>query len=61
MQEATFIDLYPKINTFYEIEWTCETLKNEADLKPAFIIESAPRDGSQGSNKPLKDEDNTNA
>lgn len=43
MQEVTFIDIHPKINTFYEIEWTYEASQNGSDPTPEFLIEAAPR------------------
>jgi hypothetical protein len=50
MQEATFIDIHSKINTFYEIEWTCQASKDESAPMPEFVIEAVPYDGHHSSN-----------
>jgi hypothetical protein len=49
MQEATFIDIYPKINMFYEIEWVCEASQNNSNPIFAFLIEAAHSDSSSSS------------
>ena len=50
MQEATFIDIYPKINTFYEIEWTFETSQSESNPMPEFLIEAVHCENDSSSN-----------
>ena len=51
MQEATFIDVHPKINTFYEVEWHCDAALNDTDSTPAFLIEGAPSEDCSSVNK----------
>jgi hypothetical protein len=61
IQEAKFVDIYPKINTFYEIVWVCERAHSETHPTSEFLIQAASSSDYSSSNSSINSTSNSSS